>query len=91
MLSGPFSKRILNGMLRAIALFWKLFTDKRTPLTAKLLVGAGALYGVSPLDLIPDILPLVGIGDDLTVIIATLIVFYWKTKHLHGKVQIKPK
>lgn len=37
-----------------------------------LLLGAALIYLVSPLDLIPDITPIVGLSDDIAVIMASL-------------------
>lgn len=36
----------------------------------------GAIYLISPLDFIPDLLPALGLGDDLFVILATLVIRY---------------
>lgn len=42
--------------------------DRRVPWYAKLLAGAVALYAVSPIDLIPDFIPIVGMFDDLIIV-----------------------
>lgn len=42
--------------------------DPRTPWCAKLLVAAVVAYALSPIDLIPDFLPVVGYLDDLVLI-----------------------
>lgn len=42
--------------------------DRRTPATARLISLAALLYLVSPIDLIPDNLPVLGVGDDLLVV-----------------------
>jgi uncharacterized membrane protein YkvA (DUF1232 family) len=42
--------------------------DPRTPWYAKLLVAAVAAYAFSPIDLIPDFIPLLGYLDDLLLL-----------------------
>ncbi len=42
--------------------------DPRVPLTAKLLAGAVAAYALSPIDLIPDFIPVLGYLDDLILV-----------------------
>ena len=42
--------------------------DPRTPLVAKLLVIAVICYAVSPIDLIPDFIPVLGLLDDLVLV-----------------------
>jgi uncharacterized membrane protein YkvA (DUF1232 family) len=42
--------------------------DRRVPWYAKLLAGAVALYAVSPIDLIPDFIPILGMLDDLIIV-----------------------
>ena len=46
--------------------------DRRTPPPARLIALAALLYLVSPVDFLPDSLPLVGYGDDLLVVPALL-------------------
>ncbi|HSP24982.1 MAG TPA: DUF1232 domain-containing protein, partial [Saliniramus sp.] len=41
--------------------------DPRTPIVARLIAIGIALYVVSPFDLIPDYVPLIGLLDDLLV------------------------
>ena len=47
--------------------------DPRTPLMAKILAGIIVAYAFSPIDLIPDFIPIVGHLDD-AVIVPLLIV-----------------
>jgi uncharacterized membrane protein YkvA (DUF1232 family) len=42
--------------------------DPRTPWYAKLLVAAVVAYAFSPIDLIPDFIPVIGYLDDLVVV-----------------------
>ena len=47
---------------------WIAARDPRTPLVAKLLAGAVAAYAFSPIDLIPDFIPVLGLLDDLLIV-----------------------
>ncbi|MBC7349705.1 MAG: DUF1232 domain-containing protein [Candidatus Aminicenantes bacterium] len=42
--------------------------DRRTPLLAKILIGLTVSYALSPIDLIPDFIPVLGYVDDLIVL-----------------------
>ncbi|MCA3704358.1 MAG: DUF1232 domain-containing protein [Methylobacterium sp.] len=47
---------------------WLAARDPRTPLAAKLTAGAVAAYALSPIDLIPDFIPILGYLDDLVIV-----------------------
>lgn len=47
---------------------WIAARDPRTPLAAKLLAGAVAAYAFSPIDLIPDFIPVIGLLDDVIIV-----------------------
>ena len=49
---------------KELLLMWALLRDGRTPLSAKLVAIAAALYVLSPVDLITDFLPILGWVDD---------------------------
>jgi len=51
---------------------WLAARDPRTPLLAKLIAGTVAAYAFSPIDLIPDIIPVFGLLDDLLIVPAGL-------------------
>lgn len=42
--------------------------DKQTPLPAKILAGITGGYALSPIDLIPDFIPVLGYLDDLLIL-----------------------
>lgn len=64
----------LNAIER-LRLGWRLLRDSRVPVAPKLLVPLAALYIVSPIDVVPEILvPILGLVDDVGVIGAALAV-----------------
>ncbi len=54
------------------ARLWRLFKDGKLSAADKAIIVAALLYCLSPLDLMPDILPVVGYMDDLLVVIGVL-------------------
>ncbi|GGJ83602.1 YkvA family protein [Deinococcus aquiradiocola] len=75
-LTRPLLTRLVPARLRhvwrdALSLLLAL-ADRRTPASARLIGLAALLYTVSPVDLLPDSIPLVGYGDDLLVVPALL-------------------
>lgn len=48
------------------------FRHKGTPLGAKLLAGAILIYALSPIDLIPDFIPVLGYLDDVILLPALI-------------------
>ena len=57
--------------------------DKRTPWYAKILAAVIVVYALSPVDLIPDFIPVLGYLDDL-IILPALIA--WCIKCIPGEV-----
>jgi uncharacterized membrane protein YkvA (DUF1232 family) len=55
-----------------LLLVWAMLRDARTPLSAKLTAIAAVLYVISPLDLVPDLVPILGWLDDGIVAILLL-------------------
>ena len=47
---------------------WIAARDPRTPWLAKALAGFVAAYALSPIDLIPDVIPVLGYLDDLLIV-----------------------
>lgn len=54
---------------------WGMVRDPRTPLGLKGLLLAALAYVVLPVDLIPDVIPIIGQADDLTVLLLVLDMF----------------
>ena len=57
-----------RGLGRDIMALYVAARDRRTPLPAKLVAGATAAYALSPIDLIPDFIPILGLLDDLLIV-----------------------
>lgn len=53
---------------RDVVALWIAAFDPRTPWYAKLAAGAVAAYALSPIDLIPDFIPVLGYFDDLIIV-----------------------
>ena len=47
---------------------WIAARDPRVPWCAKVLAGAVAAYALSPIDLIPDFIPVLGYVDDVIIV-----------------------
>jgi uncharacterized membrane protein YkvA (DUF1232 family) len=57
-------RRWARAVRRDAILLWLAARDPRVPLAAKLLAGAIAAYAFSPVDLIPDAIPVLGLLDE---------------------------
>lgn len=67
-----------RAIKRDVGALWLAARDPRTPLAAKLLAGLVAAYALSPIDLIPDFIPILGYLDDLLLV----PVGIWLAVHL---------
>jgi uncharacterized membrane protein YkvA (DUF1232 family) len=67
--------RLLRMLFSQVRLTGRLLREPRVPLLAKVVPMMAALYLVSPLDFIPDLFPLVGQLDDLTLSLIALATF----------------
>lgn len=60
--------RLRERLVRDAHMLWLAARDPRTPFAAKLVGGMVAAYAFSPIDLIPDFVPLLGLLDDLILV-----------------------
>ncbi|HQR35447.1 MAG TPA: YkvA family protein [Blastocatellia bacterium] len=72
----PNNRKEAKGFLRSmimlipnfLLLLGRLFKDSRVPLAEKAILVGAIAYVISPLDLIPDVIPVIGQVDDLYLI-----------------------
>lgn len=57
-----------RSIKRDVVAVWIAARDSRTPLFAKVVAAAVAAYALSPVDLIPDFIPVLGYLDDLLIV-----------------------
>jgi uncharacterized membrane protein YkvA (DUF1232 family) len=67
---------ILGELIRNAQLTWRLLKDPRVPLPTKLIIpGIVGVYLLSPIDFMPDLLPLLGQIDDIAVLFGGVMLF----------------
>jgi uncharacterized membrane protein YkvA (DUF1232 family) len=57
-----------RGIKRDVVALWIAARDPRVPWYAKMAAGAVAAYALSPIDLIPDFIPVLGYLDDIIIV-----------------------
>jgi uncharacterized membrane protein YkvA (DUF1232 family) len=62
------AKTWAKALKRDIVALWIAARDRRVPVMAKVVAGAVAAYALSPIDLIPDFIPVLGYLDDLLLV-----------------------
>jgi uncharacterized membrane protein YkvA (DUF1232 family) len=71
----------LSGVLarakQDLAALYLAARDPRVPFVTKLIAGFAAAYALSPVDLIPDFVPVIGMLDDVVIVPALLALAIW--------------
>ena len=62
------AKRWARSIKADVVALYIAAKDPRTPLSAKLISVAVVAYALSPIDLIPDFIPIIGYLDDLIIV-----------------------
>jgi uncharacterized membrane protein YkvA (DUF1232 family) len=71
------AKTWARSIKRDIVAIWLAGRDCRTPLTGRILAFCVAAYALSPVDLIPDFIPILGYLDDLLIVPVGIIFVIW--------------
>ena len=66
---------VLTQLLKTGRLALRLLKDRRVPLYAKVVPVLAILYTLSPLDFVPDVLPVLGQLDDIAILAAGFELF----------------
>jgi len=72
------NREIADSIVGEVIVLYYVLKDPRTPWYTKAIAFLGLSYAVSPLDVIPDFIPLLGYLDDLVIIPG----FYFLVKKL---------
>ena len=67
-------KQWARGIKRDVIALWIAARDRRVPWYAKAVAGLVAAYALSPIDLIPDFIPIIGYLDDLLIVPAGIML-----------------
>ncbi len=59
---------MVTQVVHSFQLVWRLLLDPRVPLLPKMIIPLVVLYVVSPIDLIPDLIPIAGQLDDIGIL-----------------------
>lgn len=67
--------RFVKHLPHFVTLFFRLLGDSRVPWFPKAILISAAIYAISPLDFIPDMIPVIGELDDLALFAAACRIF----------------
>ena len=67
-----------KALLRDLMVVWLAARDARTPVVVRVIAVLVAAYALSPIDLIPDFIPVLGYLDDLLIVpVGIWMVLRW--------------
>ncbi len=61
-------RQVRDGLARELRVYRLILKHERTPRVTRWLLGAALAYALSPVDLIPDWVPLLGHVDDVVIV-----------------------
>ena len=64
----------LFRLISSIRLVWKLLTDSRVPFWIRIALPLALIYVISPIDILPDFIPVMGRVDDIIAIVVGIMI-----------------
>ena len=64
----------LFRLISSIRLVWKLLTDSRVPFWIRIALPLALIYVISPIDILPDFIPIMGRVDDIIAIVVGIMI-----------------
>ena len=74
-------RQIWQRFKAEVELWRRVWRHPRTPRTAKWLLGLALAYTLTPFDIIPDFIPVLGQLDDLVIVPALVALALWLVPH----------
>lgn len=79
-----------RGAKRELKVYQLVLTHRRTPRVAKFFLGLAVAYLLSPVDLIPDVIPVLGQLDDLLIVpLLVMMALRWIPKDVIAECRTK--
>lgn len=73
---------------KELMMAWAMLRNPKTPIVSKLVVLVAAIYMISPVDLIPDVIPIFGwLDDGLLSFLLLRLAFKLLPKELYNSLQ----
>lgn len=69
---GRYARKAGMNVVYPALLLYHMITDSEVPVKTKAYIAAGLGYFILPTDVIPDLAPLIGYTDDLSVLLLTI-------------------
>ena len=61
-------RAVARNLVHEVRVCGLVLRDPRTPWLARILLGCGVAYALSPIDVIPDFIPVIGHLDDAVIV-----------------------
>ncbi len=77
-----------SKVISCILLLYYTLLAKNTPSSVKLKIAAALGYFISPIDIIPDFMPIIGYTDDLALLAATITLV---SAHVTDQIRLRAR